>query len=146
MKTKDKIYDIMSRILSFYEKIGEISMHKLLFLVYLSDWKNSIDHGKQLTGIRWKYIDEEFSRTLIAALEKATMEPGKLYFDKSYACLKAEEIKSIDFITHLSIELDTDDFLKLVYSTFPMLQGNTDTYLDLPHLAKDYKENYSYVG
>ena len=53
--------------------------------------------------------------------------------------------KVIDWIALLSDELNTNDFLKLVYSTYPMLRRAKNIDFNLTDLANEYKSSYDYV-
>lgn len=142
---KDKIYDLISKILSFYESKGEISMQKLAFIIYLCDWKNSMDNENQITNIKWKYIDRDFSKNIIDAFEKGQEDKNSFSFKSNYTKLSKKELETIETISKLSLKLDTDDFIKLVYSTFPMIKKERNIILDLPDLAKEYKSDYEYM-
>jgi hypothetical protein len=141
----NKIFDLISRILENYEKRGEISMLKIVFLIYLCDWKYSIEKGTQITDIKWKFLDKEFSKKIISAFNKGKIQKNTFSFKSDFSHLSNNEKKIIDFISTLSMELETDDFIKLVFSTYPMIRKEKDVHLDLPVLAKDYIKNYEYV-
>lgn len=141
---KNKIHDIISKILTFYKSEKEISLQKIVFLIYLCDWKNSIEHGRQMTDIEWKYLDSEFSKKIIAAFNEVRTREG-FEFKSNYANLSETELQVIDFIGTLSLKLNTEDFIKLVFSTYPMIRKEKYKSLNLPDLAEDYKSNYAYL-
>jgi len=142
---ENKIYDVIARILHLYGNRGEISMQKLVRVIYLCDWKYSIEYQAQITNIEWKYLDTEFSNKIISAFNKGKIGKNEFSFETDYSSLDDSELRIVDLITELSLQLDTDDFMKLVYSTYPMIKKEKDVSLNLPDLAKDYRYNYEYV-
>ena len=142
---ENRVYDIISKLLDFHKTEQGISMQKLVFLIYLCDWKNSIEIGSQISNIEWKYLDSEFSKKIITAFKKGEVGENIFSFKSDYSSLNQHELKIINFIGKLSTKLDTDDFIKLVYSTYPMIKSDKNKLLNLPDLAKDYKDNYAYI-
>lgn len=145
MNENKKIYDIISIILQFHKSIGIIHTKKLVSLIYLCDWKSSIDHGKTITNIPWKYLNDNYTEHIAAAFDIGKIEMGQYNFDENFGTLTAEEIEVVNYISQLSIELKSVDFMKLVFSTFPMLTQDRYKDLNLPELASDYIENYAFV-
>ena len=51
-----KLKDILAYILKRYPRKHDLSNARVTKLVYLSDWRNAIKHGRQLSDIKW-YFD-----------------------------------------------------------------------------------------
>ena len=51
----NKLNELIKYILVKYPKIEELSKPRLVKLIYLIDWKHSIEFGEQYTDIRWIY-------------------------------------------------------------------------------------------
>ena len=49
----NKLNELIKYILATYPKMEELSKPRLVKLIYLIDWKYSIEFGKQYTDIKW---------------------------------------------------------------------------------------------
>lgn len=147
MKHKEiKIYNLIVKILDFYDNKKEISLHKLVFIIYLCDWKNSIEYGKQITEIKWKHFQGDFADTIAKSFKIGEVSNNKFSFENTDENIFTnEELTSIKMISDLSLKLSTEEFVKLVFSTFPMMIKEKDSVLDLPDLASQYKEEYDFL-
>jgi len=123
-------------------------------MIYLADWKSAIDEIKQITNIKWKfnhfgpYVDDviigaifsdvfEVERTVnirgnskeIIALRDPNFVPK----------LSEVEKKILDHVIEATKNLNWNEFIKLVYSTFPVMTGVRGGNLDLLRAAQRYK-------
>jgi len=148
--------DVMGYILREYpSKLkDELSNARLTKMVYLSDWKHVLDHGSQITDIRWFF--DNYGPFVHNVLDTATSHPelfgirssvnmygsGKrVYYLKNkekYYNISDNEAQSINHIIGITRKLYWDDFIRLVYSTYPIASSERYSHLDLPAKAKEY--------
>ena len=150
---KEKLIDIIYYIIKNYP--FKLSNGQLTKLVYLSDWKESITRGKQITSLKW-YFDNygpflwdikdtiEENNEYFKIINKETSYGNKkttfeILKDKPIN-LTSDEIKSIKYIIDITKDLSWEKFIKLVYSTYPIVTMKRYSYLDLVDLAKKYNE------
>ncbi|MCE2930269.1 MAG: SocA family protein [Vampirovibrionales bacterium] len=147
---KDTIYYLIDK----YPYKNELSNARLTKLVYLSDWHQAINRQKQITSIDW-YFDNygpfvwdventvKENNDLMVYEEHKTIfgSPKKLFkiIDKSYKPELSEEQKnSLDHVIEKTKSLNFNDFIKLVYSTYPIMTSERYSKLNLVEKAKDY--------
>ncbi|TNE62673.1 MAG: DUF4065 domain-containing protein [Alphaproteobacteria bacterium] len=146
--------DTVAYILKEYPHKDELSNARVTKLVYLSDWRQSITKGEQITGINW-YFDnfgpfvwdvkntvnddaETFSVEHSLNLFGAPKTLFKLKDKKFEPDLSDEEKASIKHAIEQTKALSWDSFISLVYSTYPIMSSDRYSSLDLPELAKEY--------
>ena len=153
-----KLKDVMIYILKCYPKrlADEMSNARLTKMVYLSDWKNTLASGKQITPVKW-YFDnygpfvndientakEDSATFLIAIGSNMYGQPKKTFGlknDEATVNLTESEKSSISSIVDETQKLYWKEFIKLVYSTHPVASSDRYTYLDLAEKAKEYSE------
>lgn len=153
-----KLHDVMSYIISKYPLKHELSNARLTKLVYLSDWKHCLSNNSQITDISWYFNNygpfvwdvkdaAKGSPDVFLIKEDETMfgsEKTIISLQSNFrikdANLTADEVKAIDHIIGITKNLYWDDFIRLVYSTYPISKSERYTYLDLKSLASDYKK------
>jgi predicted nucleic acid-binding OB-fold protein len=60
--------------------------------------------------------------------------------DVSYPSLEEDEREVLDFVLEGAVGKNWDDFMRLVYSTYPIVARERFTKLDLIELASEYRE------
>ncbi len=60
--------------------------------------------------------------------------------DIDYPSLDEEEKKLLDFVIEKSASKNWDEFIRLVYSTYPIATQERFSELDLVELAREYEE------
>jgi Protein of unknown function (DUF4065) len=152
------LQDIMAYIIQAYPSVmeHELSNARLTKMVYLSDWHMALNHGRQISDIKW-YFDNfgPFVRDVeITAVSSndifsvdlgtnAYGQPKKTFSLKNSSFkprLTTAEKKSIDHIVDVTRKLYWDDFIKLVYSTHPIASSERYSYLNLVNKAAEYKK------
>lgn len=143
-------------ILLNYPNVNELSKPRLVKLIYLIDWKYTIEQGQQYTNIQWYYnhygpyvsdvIDLMKSRSEIFEVKSYNnayegITDKFTLLDRSTITLESE-IKNITdlFIGH-TFRLTWSDFINLVYSSFPIKTSLKYTTLNLPSMAIEFKKN-----
>ena len=149
--------DIVAYILKMYpeQMRDELSNARVTKMVYLADWHSCLRDKGQLSNIKWYFdnygpfvhdvLREAEINSDIFAVETTTNaygSPKKLIVLKRHDFeprLTESEKKSLDHVIEKSSNLFWSDFIKLVYSTFPVASSERYTFLNLPSLAKSYK-------
>jgi len=147
--------EIIGYIVIHYPKPSQLSKARLNKVLYLIDWKFVIENDKQMTKIKWiynhygPYVDEVETSIIFDkrfVIEKITNIYGN---DKSLIKIKdgakfeepnKKEKKIIDFIMEKTNRYNFTDFIKLVYSTYPIISQPQGSQLNLVALAKEYKK------
>jgi hypothetical protein len=139
---------------SFVQKGKRISLQRLIMMLYLTDWKNCLIEGKQLTSVSWYFNHSgPFSNKVLDTIEKSicfevfknqTKEIDLIStLDEclNYNLFITDKERIIlDFVVENTVNLKWEEFNKLVNSTFPMMRSLKYTVLDLPALVKEYKQ------
>lgn len=131
---------------------------RLTKLVYLSDWLSSVQHGRQITAIQW-YFDH-FGPYVFDVVDTARGEPDRFAVRQSPnpygspstiiatssrtlrpTALTSGDRKTLDHVIETTAGLNWSEFVRLVYSTYPVLASAKYTVLDLPELAKRYRDS-----
>lgn len=148
---------VVSRVLELYPRghAGDLSNARVTKLIYLTDWLSAISTKRQVTSIRWyfdnygPYVDDvkkavtdnprnfdirqtetPFGNRKTQFVLKKPVSPGVEHRTN-------ELIKAAIEKTH---KLPWGQFIKLVYSTYPVAASEQYTFLDLPTLATRYEE------
>jgi hypothetical protein len=154
IKYMAKLKDIMVYIIEKYPFKSDLSNAKLTKMIYLADWKHAITYGGQISGINWYFDnygpfvwdikdeaenDSEFF--LVKEVLNAYGSPKVVISLKDITYLpkltKGEE-DSIDHVIETTKKLNWDQFIRLVYSTYPIISSEKYTYLDLSKKAEEY--------
>lgn len=151
-----KLTHVLIYLLEKYPTPSELSIGRLTKLVYLADWRHSIERGSQVTNIEWvynhygPYVDDvrdtiEANSHLFDLRETATSTGNKKYQPVLLAqsnermSFQRSEIEALRHAISVTHELSWSRFIKLVYSTYPMLKVEQYAEMDLPELAAEYE-------
>ena len=149
-----KLIDVMAYILKKYPDKSDLSNARVTKLVYLSDWRHAITQKSQITDINW-YFDN-FGPFVWDIKETAETNPNIFSMrESSNACgnpklliglnkedyvtkLSENEIRSIDHVIDKTKDLIWSEFIRLVYSTHPIVSSSRYSYLNLIEKAEEY--------
>lgn len=146
--------NVMAYFVANYPHKDELSKARLTKMIYLADWKSALDRGRQITDIKWKfhnfgpYVDDVHRVALddpAFRVEATTTMFGNrkekiVLVDKQVdARLPSEEAGILDHVIEETKRLRFDPFIKLVYSTYPVLTGTRGYDLDLVRSAEAYR-------
>lgn len=153
---KTVISNIIKYLLKEYPHKTELSASRLTKMIYLMDWKSSIDFGRQITNAKWHfdhygpYVDDFVK---LAKEDKGIfVENTSNYYGGKKQLFKlteksegdfnlTKEQKDIaDFVINATKQKNYEDFIQLVYSTYPVISNDRYSDLDLVSLAAKYKE------
>lgn len=152
----NKLKEVISYILINYPHKDELSNARLTKMIYLSDWKQAIEHRRQITDINW-YFDNY--GPFVSDVQNAVLQHPELFDCKNTVnmfggaktlfsiknedcqpALSQDEISAIDHVINKTKALNWDDFINLVYSTHPISSSSRYSSLDLIAKAKEYKD------
>jgi len=149
------LHDLTRYIIKKYPNKSHLSKARLNKLIYLIDWKSSLDYESQISDIHWffnhygPYVDDIETRLLFDDrfdIEKTTNYFGgekniiKLVNDKNFNKPNKKQKKIIDLVINLTKNMDWNKFINTVYSTYPIKYSERGEYLNLIELAKQYKQ------
>lgn len=153
---KTVISNIIKYLLKEYPHKAELSASRLTKMIYLMDWKSSIDYGRQITNAQWHfdhygpYVDD-FVR-MAKENKDISVENTSNYYGRKKQLFKlsekfegnfelTKEQKEIaDFVINVTKQKNYEDFIQLVYSTYPVISNDRYSDLDLVDSAEKYKE------
>ena len=152
-----ELKDVIAYLIKHYPDgmKSELSNARLTKMVYLGDWHQAINYDRQITGIEW-YFDSygpfvhdiretaEAHPDIFVIKENVNMygAPKKTYSLKNREFLLRIDDKekiSLDHIIQVTQKLYWADFIKLVYSTHPVLSSERYSSLNLVEKAQEYK-------
>lgn len=147
--------DIIGYICLRHPRRRALTLWRLEYLVYLCDWRHTLQTGQPLTSIQWvltsggPYSDaiDNAVRRSAGPFAMQTVRPllgmsrnVVVVADKAFRPqLNAEERKTVDHVLKVAGRLGDNELTQLVMFTYPALQPKY-TPLDLPALARRYKE------
>ncbi len=147
--------DVVAYICKHYPRKDELSNARVTKMVYLAEWRSAIIRGKQLTDTEWVFDhygpfvydiidmareDPAFEVVLTQNMYGAPKEILQVASNVSYPSLEEEEKNILDFVIESSSSKNWDDFIQLVYSTYPIATQERYSKLDLAELAQEYEE------
>jgi len=150
-----KLLDIVGYICENYPYKDELSKARLTKLVYLSDWKSAIEHGKQISDIKWifnhhgPYVDDVYNEAYNSHLFKIIRQLniyGKekvvinLSHKECWSSLTDNDIFCIEHVIKQTKPMLWGDFINLVYSTYPVVISDKYSKLNLVNIARAYKK------
>lgn len=151
-----KLKEVIEYIISNYPQPTELSKPRLVKLVYLIDWKNSIDYGKQVTGIKWFFNHYgPYAEDVINLMKSDTETFDVVSYENPYSGgitdkfklkksvksnLDNNTLKSADFIIKNTFNMNWSQFISLVYSSYPVKKGEKYTFLNLEKLSIEFNK------
>lgn len=153
--------DSLIYLLQNHPEPDKLSNSRLTKLVYLADWRSSIKREKQLTDTKWRF--NHYGPYAEAVLNLAMDDPcfevieGKNMFGgpkntirlvaaSPQISLSEDEKEILDHVIEHTSPYEYNEFIRLVYSTYPVRASDRYDYLNLPKLAKEYKEEKEAIG
>jgi len=148
-----ELKDVVAYLCHHYPHKHELSKARLTKMVYLADWRSAITRKCQVTNIVWQF--NHFGPYVDDVVELARHDPAfqvnkgwTMYGDEkeliqliaplTATSLTNEEQGILDFVIDSTRSKYWDDFIRLVYSTYPIVSQPRFATLDLITLAKEY--------
>ena len=151
-----KIESILIYIYSNYPNPIELSKARLVKIIYLADWKFALEYNMQISDTKWyfnhygpfvkeiiddirssKYFSLYTTNNIYGSEKELIKLNNTIPFDEIN--LTENEKKVIDFVIEKTSKLYWNEFIRLVYSTFPIMKMPKLSNLNLLELAKEYK-------
>lgn len=148
--------ELIEYIISNYPQPTELSKPRLVKLIYLIDWKNSIDYGKQVTDIKWYFNHYgPYVEDVINLMKNDTETFEVISYENPYSGgitdkfklkknvrpnLDSSTLKSADFIIKNTFRMNWSQFISLVYSSYPVKKGEKYTFLNLEKLSIEFNK------
>lgn len=148
-----QIDDLIGYIVKHYSKKDDLSKARLNKIIYLIDWKSSIDREKQITDIEWffnnygPYVSE--IELMVMVDPRFKIETTQNYYGSEKNIIRViennfnepspDEKSIIDLVIEVTQNLSWSQFINAVYSTYPIKNSMKGSMLDLVSLAKEYK-------
>lgn len=150
-----ELSDVVKYICHHYPHKEELSKARLTKMVYLADWRSALTQGRQMTGVEWvfnhygPYVDDivqaaredpAFDVIVTANMYGDPKEVIHLNGTPSCSSLTRGDKDALDFVINACAPLTWNDFIRLVYSTYPIMTQPRYSRLDLSQLAREYQE------
>ncbi len=149
------ISNLIKYILVNYPHKSELSASRLTKMLYLADWKSSIEKDSQMTNVVWHfhhygpYVNDFLKIAIedpdINVVNTATIFGGKkqqIELKKDFRNdikISGENKIILDFVIDATKDKNYEDFIQLVYSTYPVVSSSRYSNFDLVTMARDYK-------
>ncbi|WP_299948417.1 Panacea domain-containing protein [uncultured Microbulbifer sp.] len=151
-----KISSLIKYLLKNYPNKSELSASRLTKMLYLADWKSAIENSKQLTDAEWHfnhygpYVDDfikiaanddeikVFSTQTMFGAHKQQVELRE--GSSREIEIQESEKKILDFVIDSTRSKNYEEFIKLVYSTYPVVSSSRYNDLDLVKMAQEYRD------
>jgi hypothetical protein len=143
-------------ILLEYPNTNELSKPRLVKLIYLIDWKYTIEYGNQYTSINWYFnhygpyvndiIDLMRTQPNIFQIKSYNnkyegITDKFLLTDKTPITLSTDVKYITDLFIDYTYKLTWSNFISLVYSSYPIKSSLKYTNLDLVKMSVEFKKN-----
>jgi hypothetical protein len=150
-----ELRDVLIYLCRHYPHAHELSKARLTKLVYLADWRSALVRGRQMTSIDWEFSHygpyvwdvanlarerDEFQVSLTSNPFGDSKEVIAVRADVPDPDLDPEDREILDYVIEKTQPLFWDGFIRLVYSTYPILTRPRFSILDLQALAREYRE------
>ena len=151
-----KLADVMTYFCLKYPHKDELSKARLTKMIYLADWRMALDSSRQITNLTWTF--NHYGPYLEAIRDAALNNPALfdlksevnmygspketivLHPGVAVPNLTDNERKSLDHVIESTKSLNWNQFIKFVYSTYPIVTQPRYVPLDLVELASTYRQ------
>ncbi|WP_148610463.1 Panacea domain-containing protein [Aeromonas sobria] len=149
------VKQVLKYILLSYPYKDDLSASRLTKMIYLTDWKCALEYEKQFTNKVWHfnhygpYIDDFVNLAKndndIKIINTHNIYGGhkqlfELKMEFNETIVLPPPLKNIvDFVISATKDKNYEEFIKLVYSTYPVISSSQYTNLDLVSKAREYK-------
>ncbi|MFN4151864.1 MAG: Panacea domain-containing protein [Candidatus Sericytochromatia bacterium] len=148
-----KLVNILKYIYLNYPNIEQLSKPRLVKLVYLLDWKYCLTYENQVTDITWYF---NHYGPYVEDVINLINQRSDLFQTKSYDTkfgighkityigdknieLTNDVITALDFVIEKTNKLNWNQFISLVYDTYPIKSNSKYSKLNLIEDSKKYK-------
>jgi hypothetical protein len=151
------IKDTLVFLLREYPYASDLSNARVTKMVFLADWHHAVTQGKQITDIKWFFDNHG---PFVWAIKDVATQNSQVfrvaesinYFGTpkceitlldlhAQSSIVESEAASIRHVIQATKEFDWDTFIRLVYSTYPIVNSPRYSHLDLVAKADEYKSH-----
>lgn len=150
-----ELRDVAAYLCKGYPRPGDLSNARLTKMVYLADWKAALDRGQQMTRIAWRFnhygpyvpdvidtvqADPDFD--LVSTENAYGSDKGLVVLRNGAArhdSLTHDDEAILDHVLRQTTGMQWNEFIRFVYSTYPLLSQPRYSDLDLAALARRYQ-------
>ena len=148
------VNDVMAFFCTAYPHKQELSNARLTKMVYLADWKSALSYERQITDIQWTFnhygpfvndihnaalFDDRFDVLDSVNYYGQPKQIITIKHGSSVGIIPQPEIDILRFVIDQTASLNWESFIRLVYSTYPIIAGEKYSYLNLVEFARIYK-------
>ena len=152
--SSSNLSDIMAYLCEKYPTKSELSNARLTKMVYLADWTSALERGGQMSTIAWEF--DHYGPFVYDVLNTATENGSKFQVtdtvnmfggnkqlisikgNASYPSLNKDDKEILDYVIERTRRLSWNEFIQLVYATYPIKASRRYTRLRLGKLAQQY--------
>lgn len=160
MLSDAKIKSALIYLCRAYPHTRELSKARVTKMIYLADWRSAILRDCQVTDIAWTFNhygpyvsdvvdlarrDPAFEVLAAENYHGSPMELVTLADSNEPDALDSDERQILDHVIQQTSGLYWNDFIKLVYATYPVRTQPRYTHLDLVKLAGEYRKTPEYT-
>ena len=151
-----QLRDVMAYFCVNYPYTEELSKARLTKMIYLADWRSAITRGHQLTDVRWEFSyhgpyvkdiidlarqDPDFEVSRIENVYGDLKEVISVKDNEiDYPSLTAEDREVLEYVIETTAPKFWEPFMKLIYSTYPIVSRPRFAKLNLVELAEEYRQ------
>lgn len=113
-----------------------LSKQRLELVLFLIDWSHCVKTGTTVTGAEWN--------SLLGMMSTPQLAPhfrNSLNHEGSRTALDEKAAQFCARVSNITLGLDFDQLVRAVAQTYPMSSTERYFVLDLPKLAKAFKQN-----
>ncbi|MFW5962179.1 MAG: type II toxin-antitoxin system antitoxin SocA domain-containing protein [bacterium] len=156
-----KVDDIVIYFLHSCSQDKRLSLHLLIRLLYLTDWRSVITQGQQITNLKWEVFVKPFGLQFLSTVQLRfilnkskvlTIEKDPNFYgtNKKIITIKdnkyiptfiEEEMKVLNHVSETVKKIDFSNLLRLVRSTYPFVKNRKkeETFIiDMHREAEEY--------
>jgi hypothetical protein len=151
---------LLAYLCQAYPRPHELSVSRLMKLLYLAEWKTAIRDHRRLTQLRWRFdgmgphaddvvtllVEHDLFRIRRRPAAGGLLDVVELRPDSVSLPPAGNDRIILDFVVDSVRDLEWQDLLRLVYSTYPILSSERYSELDLVALAKEYEQELAAIG
>lgn len=150
----ERIINILIYLYQNYPNSNQLSLSRVMKLLYLIEWKYSITYSKKLTDTDW-YLSHKgpYLSNLLSIMNDSSnfqliMVPDnnvqqiviKFLNRKQKIELNPNTTETINFVINVCKNMNWLELNNLVFSTYPIVNGKIDTFIDLQEMAEEYNK------
>jgi hypothetical protein len=149
----ETLKDIVVYILKKYPYRSDLSNARLTKMIYLADWRSSLNSETQISDINWfydhygPYVNDVIN--LIQSDSDMNVKHDSTIFGETKTVISLKNLNiepdlskesqdTINYVIEKTEKMQWNQFIKLVYSTYPIIATRKYHKLDLVQLAKDF--------